>query len=168
MKRHHSHTCFFNSCVKVAAAWWSWFNLKKKKPRNPNKTDSTSLPTPVKEEIGSLKIVDCPAERFIPIYLIVAGSFGILRCFTSYIRCGKDGDESQSGWTCCLCDLFDFSWFICGNVWVYSIYPPSYDPSNPEYCDYTLYMFTFWVMTAGYIILSLALLCGICYCVFKK
>jgi len=41
---------------------------------------------------GSLYIFDCPAEHFIPIYLVVGGCGGLITTFTSLVdRCQRRG-----------------------------------------------------------------------------
>lgn len=57
--------------------------------------------------------------------------------------------------------------YIClGSVWVYRIHDQvTYeDPLAGTYCDKTTYLFTFWIITVGYIMAALSLLCccGIC------
>ncbi|XP_032219946.1 transmembrane protein 272 isoform X2 [Nematostella vectensis] len=115
---------------------------------------------------------ECPVEPFIPIYLIVGGSFGMLK--TIIVLCQRarshdddlDMDEDQSmssKFIDGVLNLFLFTWFIAGNIWVYSKYkpnpiPPVTDPLN--YCNPTLYMFAFWVITASYILMG-----SICFCI---
>ena len=111
-------------------------------------------------------------EPFIPIYLIVGGSFGMLK--TVIVLCQRAGssrdeeeevDEDQSmssKFIDGVLNLFLFTWFIAGNIWVYSHYkpnpaPPVHDPLN--YCDPVLYMFAFWVITVSYIVMG-----AICFC----
>ena len=115
---------------------------------------------------------DCPVEPFIPIYLIVGGSFGMLK--TIIVLCQRartheddiDMDEDQSMSTKFIdgvLNLFLFTWFIAGNIWVYSKYRPnpSPPPSDPlNYCNPTLYLFAFWVITASYILMG-----SICFCI---
>ncbi|XP_029183011.1 transmembrane protein 272-like isoform X3 [Acropora muricata] len=115
---------------------------------------------------------DCPVEPFIPIYLIVGGSFGMLK--TIIVLCQRartheddaDIDEDQSMSTKFIdgvLNLFLFTWFIAGNIWVYSKYKPNPIPlpSDPlNYCNPTLYMFAFWVITASYILMG-----SICFCI---
>ncbi|XP_022103111.1 uncharacterized protein LOC110985938 isoform X3 [Acanthaster planci] len=84
--------------------------------------------------MGALYKDDCPVEPNIPIYLIVTASFSILKCLVDMIlRCIKlhqEGDSNEQKSTTekifsfvILCFLSVF--FIVGNVWVYSNYPPS-------------------------------------------
>uniref|UniRef100_A0A8C1KHJ8 Si:dkey-19b23.14 n=1 Tax=Cyprinus carpio TaxID=7962 RepID=A0A8C1KHJ8_CYPCA len=54
-----------------------------------------------------------------------------------------------------------FSLFIAGSVWIYSVHPPSYDPTNGQnYCNKTLYLFAFWLNTVCYGCLAVLLLCS--------
>ena len=115
---------------------------------------------------------ECPVEPFIPIYLIVGGSFGMLK--TVIILCQRargheddldmDEDGSMSSkFIDGVLNLFLFTWFIAGNIWIYSKYkpnelPPPHEPLN--YCHPTLYMFAFWVITASYILMGF-----ICFCI---
>ena len=75
---------------------------------------------------------------------------------TRYDRDTSQGDDQQifnlvkrfMG----LMKLFQLAWFVAGNVWIYSNYEPNYtDPSSPEFCNKTLYLFAFWVTNSGYI-----------------
>lgn len=50
-----------------------------------------------------------------------------------------------------------------GNIWVYSVYPPSYTPGEAKYCDRTTYQFAFVVLTVTWIILGLVIVCGCCF-----
>lgn len=71
--------------------------------------------------VGSLKLHMCPVERYIPIYLIVGGSFGILRNSGSLIKklyCQKKGSEENSSDIATIIDslisCFMLAWFIAG------------------------------------------------------
>lgn len=48
-------------------------------------------------------------------------------------------------------NTFMFGWFLIGSYWVYRVYEPNYDPAKGKYCNFTLYMFTFWLITSTYI-----------------
>ena len=55
------------------------------------------------------------------------------------------------------------AWFIAGNVWVYKNYKPDFeDKASTEYCDKTLYLFSFGLITFVYAILCVMLLCMCC------
>lgn len=115
---------------------------------------------------------DCPKQDMIPIYLIVAGSFGVLRNIIGLYNQIKNRNENETEEenrsqkkTAAerTIDCFLFAWFIVGNVWIYRIYEPSYDKTNGDnYCDYTLYMFAFWTTTATYIFLGVMCCCMCC------
>ena len=99
-------------------------------------------------------------ENMIPIYLIVAGSAGLFgTCCAGGVRYTSQEDDQQtvnpfSG----LIQLFLFAWFIAGNVWIYSNYEPNYtDPSSPDFCNKTLYLFAFWVTNSYYILFGFVL-----------
>lgn len=127
--------------------------------------------------IGAKYKNDCPVEPFIPIYLIVGGTFGMLKTVISLCQRAvkneletdqseNDPDERQSMTSKFfdgVLNLFLFIWFVAGNIWVYSKYkphfiPPSHDPFN--YCHPFLYLFAFWVITSSYIIMGI-----ICFCI---
>ncbi|XP_040925827.1 transmembrane protein 272-like isoform X2 [Betta splendens] len=138
--------------------------------QRPN-TPTPSLPVPV---LRSLYLNECPRQRYIPIYLIVGGVFGLVIALLSCLPCTqREEDDSNpdppgclySTWTS-LTKLFLFCWFIAGNVWIYSIYQPDYvkNPASPElYCNKTLYLFAFWVTTMGYIFAGLSFVLGLCF-----
>ncbi|CAB4002765.1 Hypothetical predicted protein [Paramuricea clavata] len=124
---------------------------------------------------------DCPVEPFIPIYLIVAGSCGLLKAII--LTCEKlknpETDEERntdefssyedisntSKFMDGILNIFMFTWFIAGNVWVYTHYkpnakPPLHDPLN--YCEPTVYWFAFWIVTVSYVIMGTIFFCICC------
>ncbi|XP_077984092.1 transmembrane protein 272-like [Glandiceps talaboti] len=130
--------------------------------------------------MGAMNKDDCPAEPYIPIYLIVAGACSLAVCVLSMCGClrnrgDKDEGEGDGGCGiagCCtgcfsgLISLFLTAWFIAGNVWIYRTHEPSYDSETENYCDKTLYLFSFWLMTTSYIFTGLACCIGIlCGCI---
>lgn len=115
--------------------------------------------------IGAKNIDNCPAQDLIPTYLIVNGITSLILIFTS-IACNAcivalPEENVFHIWLSGirplflgLVGLFHFTWFICGNVWVFRYYEPSYAPSNVpgvRYCDETTYKFAFWLIIMGYI-----------------
>ena len=104
----------------------------------------------------------------IPIYLIVAGSIGLL---STSCACAVEYREDRENrvvtippqpvspyWQVIkqlrsLVLLLLFAWFIAGNVWIYKNYEPNYtDPKSPYFCHKTLYLFAFWVINSYYIL----------------
>ncbi|KAG9281506.1 transmembrane protein 272-like [Astyanax mexicanus] len=130
--------------------------------------------------IGGLYLHDCPAQPYISIYLLVSGGFAVVLGVLSCLPCTQeqeDGTQTPFSSLCTawnsLVTLFLFCWFIAGNVWIYSIYQPSYDPGSGKlYCAKVLYLFAFWSTTLVYILLGLLMLGGCCalffMCVFGR
>ncbi|XP_020917528.1 transmembrane protein 272 [Exaiptasia diaphana] len=111
---------------------------------------------------------DCPVEKYIPIYLIVGGSFGIFRNFCSLCKRGKQHgssngeEESKHNPVEAIVDCFLLAWFIAGNVWIYSNYKPSWIPGEKNYCNKTLYLFAFWLTNTTYIMIGVTCVCLCC------
>jgi len=120
--------------------------------------------------IGLRNFHDCPKERYIPIYLIVSGSSTVLVVLISISQLLRKKDEryENTSYTASTCFLgimscFMIAWFIAGNVWVYKNYKPDFeDKASTEYCDKTLYLFSFGLITFVYAILCVMLLCMCC------
>ncbi|XP_019898902.2 transmembrane protein 272-like isoform X3 [Esox lucius] len=129
--------------------------------------------------IGSVYLNDCPRQPYIPIYLIVLGAMGVVPVFSSCCCLISTPDSTSSLKVLCnicsgLVSLFLLCWFICGNVWIYSIYQPNYNKNIPNYnqtlinnlyCNRTLYLFAFWSNILAYLILlglCVVLCCGCC------
>ncbi|CAM5129449.1 unnamed protein product [Natator depressus] len=116
--------------------------------------------------IGAKYLGQCPHQYLLPYYLLVGGSAGLLLLLLTCLPCGDGTDPPRlspgaRGWRAVFL-LFLFAWFIAGNVWVYSIYPPEYkDPKNPDFCSRPLYLFAFWVTTLVYVGLGVALLAAL-------
>ncbi|KAK6173816.1 hypothetical protein SNE40_017209 [Patella caerulea] len=121
--------------------------------------------------IGAQHLSDCPVQRFIPMYLIIGGSFALFRIITRFClpRVKKDSseveeEEASCGKVCLSLHLIDFflmAWFIAGNVWVYKLHGEfnSIDPSSSKYCHPTVYYFTFWLLISVYIFMALLFIC---------
>jgi len=126
--------------------------------------------------IGAKYKDDCPVQKYIPIYLIVAGAFGLFRNLLGMCHQGRKTHKKRSGEQVeeerskerkgCegIIDCFMFAWFICGNIWIYGNYKPNLtDATHPKYCNQTLYLFAFWLTTATYIAVAVACCCGCCF-----
>uniref|UniRef100_A0A3B5AGN4 Si:dkey-19b23.12 n=1 Tax=Stegastes partitus TaxID=144197 RepID=A0A3B5AGN4_9TELE len=122
--------------------------------------------------VGAIYLHDCPRKQNIPIYLIVVGVFGLVLAVLSCLPWAQDSNDGTSSPLNQLCktwnslvSCFLFSWFIAGNVWIYSIYQPNYNKTitSVPYCDKTLYLFAFWSTTVTYILLAVALLVSCLY-----
>ncbi|OWF55882.1 uncharacterized protein LOC110454841 [Mizuhopecten yessoensis] len=132
-----------------------------------------ALAIPIAEiAIGASYLHDCPAQRLIPIYLIVAGVFGTLKglgLMGQSVKSRKeqtDGAEAENNKTTnpfdSILNLFLFAWFICGNVWVYGLKDEwvSSPTTAGNYCHPTLYYFSFWIITLAYIMMGVGCLFG--------
>ncbi|CAL1536853.1 unnamed protein product [Lymnaea stagnalis] len=117
--------------------------------------------------MGALYKDDCPIDHLIPIYLIVAGSFGCAKNLFSFIqRCRKseaerEEDQKNVNPFETIVNCFLFAWFIAGCVFIYRIFDDvKFDnPSDPHYCHRTLYWYSFWITTAVYIIMGASCCC---------
>lgn len=116
--------------------------------------------------IGAIRIKDCPRQPIIPIVIIVMGGLGMLsNIFHIIYRIKNIWDFSLPtqltgiGILTMIINVMSLACFIAACVWVYGIYQPSYDPLLGNlYCDKTLYLFSFWVLTSVYIFLGLIFL----------
>ncbi|KAK9886903.1 hypothetical protein WA026_019160 [Henosepilachna vigintioctopunctata] len=111
--------------------------------------------------IGIVYIHDCPQGEYIPVYLIVGGLFGILKQLLHLSARVRHTDEERreenlkQSPTQTLLNCFMLGWFIIGSVWIYKEYQPNYNQSLGIYCNKTLYLFAFWLVTSVYIVLGI-------------
>ncbi|RUS81346.1 hypothetical protein EGW08_010878, partial [Elysia chlorotica] len=74
--------------------------------------------SPDRKVSGAIHLDDCKAERMIPIYLLVAGCFGVARNLFSLVqRCRKTRDETEEDQKKVnplesIVNCFIFAWFI--------------------------------------------------------
>ncbi|KAJ9576261.1 hypothetical protein L9F63_006860, partial [Diploptera punctata] len=115
--------------------------------------------------IGAIYLYDCPQGEYIPIYLLVGGGFGVLKQLlhlSARVRHREEEQEEErirQSPTQTLINCFMLGWFIIGSVWVYKEYEPNYDPKKGTYCNRTLYLFAFWLITSVYIVLGIITMC---------
>ncbi|XP_074518150.1 transmembrane protein 272 [Halichoeres trimaculatus] len=122
--------------------------------------------------IGAVYLDECPRQHYIPIYLIVVGVFGLVLALLACLPCAQEPEDGTTNPLSRVCtawnsltSFFLFCWFIAGNVWIYSIYQPSYTKNSTNiesYCNKTLYLFAFWTTTLVYILLGAFLVGGCC------
>ncbi|XP_046374188.1 transmembrane protein 272-like isoform X1 [Haliotis rufescens] len=123
--------------------------------------------------MGTIHMDNCPAEKYIPIYLIVGGSFTILVVAVRVlvkICCSGEGNTFLFDLISIIINLvlglFMFAWFIAGSVWIYGLHT-KYDPTDKtaaNYCDNTFYLFAFWCTTASYILIAVMVFIACCCC----
>ena len=120
--------------------------------------------------VGSIYLNDCPTEKNIPIFLIVAGITGILLVLLSFLQswCYDEDKESDlSCWkvTILIIMLFWSAWLVAGSFWVYSNYQPSYSKNTKEemkqHCDKVLYLFSFWAINLIYMFFVIFLIAAV-------
>ncbi|XP_050038820.1 transmembrane protein 272-like isoform X1 [Dermacentor andersoni] len=131
--------------------------------------------------IGTTYLNDCPAEKYIPIFLVMGGVFGVLKTLLDVCgKCRRPDNSGEAGhnvaeeqraeertWST-LVNCFLFAWYVAGCVWVYRAYPPDYTNSeSPAFCDRTLYLFAFGLVTAGLLSLGLVAACLCCLTLFS-
>ncbi|XP_053716769.1 transmembrane protein 272-like [Synchiropus splendidus] len=118
--------------------------------------------------LGVAHLDECPAQPYIPIYLIVFGVFSILGCYITALPWTRQNSEECTALDGILLVVRNLSnifmpfWFIAGSHWIYSIYVPSYIPGSVLYCNRVLYLFAFWTTTVIYITFALGL---VFYCI---
>jgi hypothetical protein len=122
--------------------------------------------------VGILYKDDCKYQKYIPIYLIIGGSFGVMRTlWMLYQRtCQRndeneeDGDRKQMNPLEMLLNCFMLAWFITGSVWIFSIYTSyqSDDKTKHNYCNEVLYLYAFWITNATYMLLASICCCACC------
>ncbi|XP_051982931.1 transmembrane protein 272-like [Xyrauchen texanus] len=108
--------------------------------------------------LGTIHFHECPVQPYLPIYLTVIGASGLLSLLLLYIR--NTLDDCLLARFCCVFSLmlyiFNACWFFAGTYWIYSIYPPNYNPnSTGDHCHRTLYLFAFWFNNIGFLCLSI-------------
>ncbi|XP_054457855.1 transmembrane protein 272-like [Anoplopoma fimbria] len=115
-------------------------------------TVERALLTLARITFGVVYFKDCPQQPNIPNYLLGLALITLLMIPYVTLPCGSFGAhprELPKGFKACLLcllGLFLYSWILAGDVWVFSIYQPNYDPAAADglYCNKTLYTFAFW------------------------
>ncbi len=136
--------------------------------------------------IGVLNINNCSMQKMIPFWLIMFGALSVIKNLSTLIQRIKsfrtkssvNSDQNQSSSNTILnvfdsfMALFLIIWFICGNIWVYANYNQVQYVDNslePTYCDRLTYLFSFWIITSIYLLITLGCIffCGtICFTIF--
>nr|XP_046237107.1 zgc:103586 isoform X1 [Scatophagus argus] len=164
--------------ITVGALWR--FQLDSPPPGPPKITVSATLVQTAlilaRVTFGVVYFNDCPQQPNIPNYLLGLALLTLLMVPFVSFPCESNGTRSQQhpkGFRACLMCLicvFIHIWILAGDVWVFSVYQPNYDPTAADglYCDKTLYTFAFWnaVWETFAICVCLAKLCkGLLCCV---
>lgn len=136
--------------------------------------------------LGSTHRSDCPLEPRVPIYLLVGGSFGLIKVFLmlwnqkkhSNDACVDDDDDGETDdavvrrttkFTEFILCVFLSVWFIMGNVWFYKIWKPNFEqplhePSN--WCHMTVFRYTFYHLVTCYGLIALVVITTSCFIIY--
>ncbi|KAM9301737.1 uncharacterized protein PAF06_014953 [Gastrophryne carolinensis] len=106
--------------------------------------------------VGAVYLNQCPAERYIPIYMIVAGAFSFAYWVLLPLKCISCTLWKIAG---LIVSLFVFAWFIAGSVWVFRIYNPT-----DEQCYRPMYLFVFSILIIQYILIGIGLIAMVFSC----
>ncbi|XP_072278603.1 uncharacterized protein [Pyxicephalus adspersus] len=112
--------------------------------------------------VGAMNIFKCPEERFIPIYMVVAGAFSFAYWILLPLRCFFPTIGKILGLPIA---LFVFAWFIAGSVWVFRRY--QVDPSKIR-CDTHMYLFVFSILLIQWILIGIGIIGILLSCFFCK
>jgi hypothetical protein len=121
--------------------------------------------------IGIVYMNSCPIEN-IPTFLLVGGIVWIFKNLMNiWSQCRRSPNSESEAETAVqyrkhesLLNCFLFGWFIAGCVMVYRVYEPNYDdPNSSKYCNKTVYMYAFWLISSTFIVFAIFMtcLCGI-------
>jgi hypothetical protein len=133
--------------------------------------------------LGILYVNECPVNKNIPLYAIISGACGLaaitlllLSSACTYCRYTSNSRKSTHRFMICIIAfsrgmqgalaVFLFIWFFFGNVWVFGArYRVQTDKPNDinNYCNPTLYWFTYYVLIFTYVYAILT--CCIKFCV---
>lgn len=119
--------------------------------------------------------------------ILLLGIFGIMKQLLHLsVRVKKQGEERDEenlrqsptqtllccfmlGWfiigklfyylVCYIDVIFTYIWMYVGSIWVYKEFEPNYDPTHGKYCNKTLYMFAFWLITSVYVTIAIITMC---------
>lgn len=120
--------------------------------------------------VGAIFLNDCPVEKNIPIFLIVAGITGILLVLLTCLQSWCYDEDKESDLSCWrilifLIMLFWSGWLFAGSFWVYSNYQPKYSKDTSgerkRYCDQILYLFSFWAINFTYMFFVIFLIAAV-------
>ncbi|RUS81318.1 hypothetical protein EGW08_010925, partial [Elysia chlorotica] len=132
--------------------------------------------------IGVNYLRECPREPKLPIYLVVGGSFGILKLvFLLWKQIRRHRDDvidlhddddllTMTRMTNMALNVFLSVWFVFGHYWLVRIWKPHFEAPLHEprnWCDRTVFFFTFWQLVICHIILGVVMVTTIVlYCVY--
>ncbi|XP_026209282.1 transmembrane protein 272 isoform X2 [Anabas testudineus] len=140
--------------ITIGAAWT--FQVNPPPPRPPKLSVAATVVwvflIPTRVIFGVVFLNDCPQQPNIPNFLLGLALASLLLIPFVTFSCESDAalpQQHPSASKVCLLwliTLFIITWIVAGDVWVFSIYQPNYDPTAGDglYCNKTLYTFAFW------------------------
>eukprot|EP00064_Thunnus_orientalis_P020734 superscaffoldBa00005874_g20879 len=154
------------------------FQLDPPPPKPPTLTVAATVGAAVviltRTIFGVVYFNDCPQQPNIPNYLLGMALIPLIMVQFVTFPCERDAPQPYQRpgvLKACLHFLAAVSipmWILAGDIWIFSIYQPNYDPAAADglYCNKTLYTFAFWnavwetfVMFAFLVKLCKGLLC---------
>ncbi|XP_073461298.1 uncharacterized protein [Aquarana catesbeiana] len=110
--------------------------------------------------VGAINLNTCPAQPYIPIFMIVAGAFSFAYWIILAVRC----ISSILGIVLAvIVGLFVFAWFIAGSVWVFGIYRPT-----NQQCNTSMYLFVFSILIIQWIFIGFGVIGAVLSCLCCK
>ncbi|XP_059210736.1 transmembrane protein 272-like [Centropristis striata] len=168
--------------ITLAAVWR--LQVRPTPPRPPRLSAAVTVGQAVmavaRVFFGVVYFNECPQQPNIPSYLLGLALGALLMVPFVTFPCEREAawpQQQQPGGlrACLLCllSLFLYCWILAGDVWVFSVYQPSYDRSAADgvFCDKTLYTFALWnaVWETAVVLVLLAGLCrGLVCCVLMS
>ncbi|OCT96205.1 transmembrane protein 272-like [Xenopus laevis] len=117
--------------------------------------------------IGAVYIESCPGEDLIPFHLIIMGWGSLVLLFVTCVSTAYEREPPRRNWLV-LCMqiaiMLVLSFFlISGNVWVYTLFPESWNsPECTNRCNTFLYLYAFWMTIVADISFSVLLVVLMC------
>ncbi|CAL8297937.1 unnamed protein product [Lota lota] len=114
--------------------------------------------------LGTIHLNNCPAQPYIPIYLIVLGVSSLLSLVLSYVQSPRKQSVVSILTSACisLLHIFNTCWFVAGTLWVFAIYSPSYSDAEDGYCQKNVYHFAFYLTSLCWLLVIAKLFYGGC------
>ncbi|BFZ06602.1 hypothetical protein BsWGS_09641 [Bradybaena similaris] len=111
--------------------------------------------------IGAIFFDECPAEPFIPIYLVVGGTVACIRDIINMCVRATLTDEKYYKYDvpitllAFIYTMAEFGWFVYGSVYVFLLVDKFQwkDKSAKDYCSYMLYLYAFVLTAMSYFLL---------------
>ncbi|GAB6026902.1 hypothetical protein CHUAL_013547 [Chamberlinius hualienensis] len=102
--------------------------------------------------MGIVHIGNCPKQRYIPLFLVVGGSLTMFSTVAVYFSRFHDLHRCLVA-ICNAIYSVTFSWYFLGCLIIYGLYIPEVDGFDiNNYCHRDVYLFSFWLLNAFFIL----------------